>query len=276
MVIKPRPVISWMLNPQNDDVRGIILADCADINNLYILQSGLHELNNIRKQLPEWGLPELLTPSFEKVMEKSTKSFEKMMPELFKKFSEREECGILLCKGNVTIFYGFYREKLFIWYFTDKDKISTFHFYTGVDFEEERMRVAIPSNLIQDDKLFNSTIEQREDAIGSIANVIAIYVAVKYYGEVETIIVPEGKFTAVDGTPLEYVEKKKVMNMLGQKVIVMDSKWFREIINKNDIQVRGFFKMQHYKNDSGEWARKLIFIDPHIRHGYYRTTPIKN
>lgn len=47
MVIKPRPVITWMLNPKNDDARGIILADCADINNLYILQSGLHELNNI-------------------------------------------------------------------------------------------------------------------------------------------------------------------------------------------------------------------------------------
>ena len=84
-------------------------------------------------------------------------------------------------------------------------------------------------------------------AVASVANFIATYVAVKKYVKVETVVIPQGKFTAVDGTPLEYVDKKKVVNQLGQKVIVMDSRWFRKIVNDNEIFVRGFWRMQNKK-----------------------------
>lgn len=56
----------------------------------------------------------------------------------------------------------------------------------------------------------------------------------------------------------------------------MDSKWFRKIINDNDIPVRGFFRMQNKKNDEGEWYKELIFVDPFIRHGYHRDAKIEN
>lgn len=82
--------------------------------------------------------------------------------------------------------------------------------------------------------------------------------------------------TAIDGTPLEYVEKKKVVNQTGQEVIVMGSKWFKKIINDNDIPVRGFFRMQNKKNAEGEWYKELIFVDPYIRHGYHRNAIIED
>lgn len=98
----------------------------------------------------------------------------------------------------------------------------------------------------------------------------------KKYIKVETLIIPQGTFTAVAGTPLEYVEKKKVINQCGQEVIVMDSKWFKKIINDNDIPVRGFFRMQNKKNPEGVWYKELIFVDPFIRHGYHRNAKIED
>lgn len=79
---------------------------------------------------------------------------------------------------------------------------------------------------------------------------------------------------AIEGTPLEYIEKKKVLNQTGQEVIVMDSKWFRKISNENDIYVRGFFRMQNKKNELGEWYKELIFVESFVRHGYHRNAKI--
>ena len=108
------------------------------------------------------------------------------------------------------------------------------------------------------------------------ASSTSAYVAVKRFVKVETVIIPQGKFTAVEGTPLEYVDKKKIINQTGQEVIVMDSKWFRKIINDNDIYVRGFWRMQNKKNDEGEWYKELIFVDSFVRHGYHRNAKIED
>lgn len=34
--------------------------------------------------------------------------------------------------------------------------------------------------------------------------------------------------------------------------------------------------MQRYKNDDGDWAKKLIFVDSFIRHGYHRNAKIED
>ena len=69
--------------------------------------------------------------------------------------------------------------------------------------------------------------------------------------------------------------KEKVRNESGQKVIVMDSKWFRKIINDNNIFVRAHFKLQPKKNKMGEWYKELIFIESYTRHGYHRNATIE-
>lgn len=277
MLIKERPIITWLLDPDSNKLPdGILLARSADPINHQLLNLHLEELNNIRIQEPEWGLPELLMPSFEEVMKKNAPSFEKVMPQLFHEFSEKEECGILLCQGNVTMVYVYGGDKLHIWYFSEQNGKSIFNFYTSNDFVGDQLRVGVLNPIISDNALFKGSLEDRHMALASVVNFVSAYVAVKRFVKVETVIIPQGKFTAVEGTPLEYVDKKKIINQTGQEVIVMDSKWFRKIVNDNDIYVRGFWRMQNKKNDEGEWYKELIFVDPFVRHGYHRNAKIED
>ncbi len=277
MIIKERPIITWLLNP-NDSKSGydIVISNVSNPINHGLLLSNLDRLGQIRIEKPNWGLPELIMPSFEEVMKKSERSFEKVMPELFEEFSKSEECGILLCKGNLTLVYGFGDNELHLWCFTERNGKSIFNFYSCNKSINGHIGVGIANTILADNILFKGSLEQRQTTVAFFANFIALYVAVKKYVKVETVIIPQGKFTEVDGTPLEYVDKKKVINNLGQEVIVMDSKWFRKIVNDNDIYVRGFWRMQNKKNEFGEWYKELIFVDSFVRHGYHRNAKIED
>lgn len=276
MIIKKRPIITWLLNPADSTaINDIVISDVSNPINQRILYSNFLKLANIRSESTEWGLPELLMPSFEDVMRKSERSFSKVMPQLFEEFSALDECGILLCKGNMTLVYRFRNNELHIWCFIEKNGKSVFNFYTINKYIDSHIGVGLPNSILADNILFNGTMEQRQISLASMANFVASYVAVKKYVKVETIIIPPGVFSAVEGTLLEYVEKKKVINQSGQEVIVMDSRWFRKIVNDNDIYVRGFWRMQNKKNENGEWYKELIFVDSFVRHGYHRDAKIE-
>lgn len=277
MFIKERSIITWLLNSETTQPpTNIVISNVSFPINHSILLSHLNQLGKIRLERPNWGLPELIMPSFEDVMHKSKRSFEKVMPELFIEFSKSEECGILLCKGNMTLVYGFGGDELNIWCFTERNGKSVFNFYSCNKSVNGHIGVGIVNTILADDNLFKGSLEQRQILVASVANFVASYVAVKKFVKVETIIVPPGKFTAINGTPLEYVDKKKVINNTGQEVIVMDSRWFRKIVNDNDIYVRGFWRMQNKKNEFGEWYKELIFVDSFVRHGYHRNAKIED
>lgn len=276
MVIKKRSIITWLLEPTDAKATNDIVVSNVSIPiNRELLFSYLGLLNNIRSQSPEWGLPEMVMPSFADIMLKSHKSFDKIMPELYEEFSKSEECGILLFRKNETLVYGFGGNELHLWCFTEHNGKSVLNFYSRNISTKDSVGVGMPQSLIADDSLFTGSLEQRQHFIASYANFISSYVAVKKYVKVETVVIPQGKFTEIDGTPLEYVEKKKVINLLGQEVIVMDSRWFRKIVNDNDIYVRGFWRMQNKKNEFGEWYKELIFVDNYVRHGYHRDALIE-
>lgn len=277
MIIKKRPIITYLLNPERPDFyKEVTLVYPQNQINYDILNEELKYLNKIRTLNPNWGLPELVMPSFKRVMEKSAPAFDKIMPKLFEEFSATDECGILIMDDNETLVYGFGDSRLNLWLFKDQNGHSVYRFSVGLEFINDQPKLFIHNSILHDDNLLAGTIQYRIDEIGKRLRFIAIYLAVKKYVKVETIIIPQGTFTAVDGTPLEYVEKKKVINQTGQEVIVMDSKWFRKIINDNDIMVRGFFRMQNKKNSLGEWYKELIFVDSYIRHGYHRDATIEN
>ncbi len=278
MIIKKRPVITWLLNPEISGFQeGLVFAAPKNKVNYEILNDELKNLNDIRALKPNWGLPELVMPSFERVMEESAPAFEKIMPDLFKEFSKTDECGILILKNNnETLVYGFGDGQLNVWFFNEQDGCSVFHFSAGYEFVDGQPKLLMSDSILYDDNLLAGTIQNRIEDIGIRLRFIAVYLAVKKYVKVETLIIPQGTYTAIEGTPLEYVEKKKVINQIGQEVIVMDSKYFRTIINNNDIPVRGFFRMQNKKNDDGERYKELIFVGPHVRHGYHRNAKIED
>ena len=73
MIIKKQPIISWLLHDKDGNNVGIPIL--SNFEHYGYLHNGLMHLNEIRKESPNWGLPELLMPSFVEVMEKTAKSF---------------------------------------------------------------------------------------------------------------------------------------------------------------------------------------------------------
>lgn len=109
---------------------------------------------------------------------------------------------------------------------------------------------------------------------GSIASTIekgVIFTQIfKNYGEVELIFVESGTKKKADN-----VDRGKVINELGVNATLLDSRWFREIIRTESFKVSGHFRLQPYKNEKGEWTKKLIYINEFEKHGYHRRAKIE-
>lgn len=72
MIIKKRPIITWLLNPSDStSISEIGITQVGNPINHGLLLSDLERLAQIRQKAPNWGLPELIMPSFEEVMRKS-------------------------------------------------------------------------------------------------------------------------------------------------------------------------------------------------------------
>lgn len=277
MVIRKQPIISWLLeenyafNPSR-----ITILQTSNIQHIGYLMNGITWLGELVKNKPDWGLPELLMPSFEKVMQKSAKSFFNIDHQLFQEFYEENVCGILLAKEFGTIVYGFGENKLFVWLFKTINDISVLYNYFYFESTENNVRrLHCWPSLINDPELYDTSKEDRHKLYESVANLLITYLAVKKYAKVETIIVPNKTITIVEDIIKEYKHKEKVRNESGQKVIIMDSRWFVKIINDNNIFVRGFFRLQNKKNELGEWYKELIYVDSFVRHGYHRNAKIE-
>lgn len=246
---------------------------------MYLMQ-GVALLENMNESRPDWGLPELIMPSFEKAMKKSGNSFVKMDHELFQEFNKDKECGILLlkdwsAKGYRTIIYRFTDNRLYIWLFESHLDISILRLYYYIESTEQNTRKQyICPFLTSNPQLFHtsnhSTHFNCDEIYNRLTNYIMIYLAVKKYADVECVVVPPQKIVNVTEIQKDHSLKEKVKNDSGQEVILMDSRWFTTYVNNNLIHVRGYFKRQPTKNENGEWTRKLIFVKDHSRNGYTR------
>lgn len=278
MVIRKQPIISWLLNNLSiTDLNKINIPLLDNKIHFKYLYDGMNRLFNIcNNSNPQWGLPELIMPSFEKIMKRSAKSFYKIDHQLFQEFYKDNICGILISKDYGTIVYGFGDNTLYVWLFRDNEGLSNLYMYFYIKSTTDNVRhIYTWPTLTKDNQLFYGNNEEREQIYEIIANKLITYLAVKKYVEIETVVIPIGATTKFDDTILGYKNKEKVRNESGQEVIVMDSRWFRKIVNDNEIFVRGFFRLQNKKNEYGEWYKELIFVDSHIRHGYHRNAKIE-
>lgn len=278
MVIKKQNVISWLLDgtfiPTLDK---ITIVHTENPIHFQYLMNGLKWLSDIREHKPEWGLPEVLMPSFEKVMTKSAKSFNKIDHQLFQEFYKDNVCGILLDKLYGTIVYGFGENKLYVWLFKTIYDYSVLYDYFYFESREDNMRGLYCCPLLVDDpQLYDTANEECKELYSCVGNLLISYLAVKKYAEVETIVIPTGTIKIVEDNIQGYKHKDKVKNDSGQEVIIMDSRWFVKIINDNDIFVRGFFRLQNKKNEMGQWYKELIFVNSFVRHGYHRNAKIED
>ena len=278
MIIRKRSIISWLLNIDNvEDERKVRVPMLNNKLHFGYLANGLKILSDVRQTQPDWGLPELLMPSFEVVMKKSAKSFYGIDHQLFQEFYKDNVCGILLSRDCGTIVYGFGENTLYVWLFSENGDLSYLYTYFYIkSTKDNTRRIYTCPTLMEDDQLFaGSKKEEQMQIYVWLADKLMSYLAVKKYVKVETIIVPVGTTMKLDDKILGYKSKEKVRNESGQEVIVMDSRWFRKIVNDNEIFVRGFFRFQNKKDKNGEWYKELIFVDSFVRHGYHRNALIE-
>lgn len=276
MVIRKQHIITWLLDKTYTfNPNKIAICQMGYPLHTAYLCDAMSRIVDIREQSPNWGLPELLMPSFEQAMQKSAKSFFGIDHQLFENFSEEGVCGILLHRVLGTIVYGFRDNTLFVWLFKDIGGVSTLYNYFYFESTKRNTRLVYSCPSFLDDPV-NENIENKEEFYSSVANILISYLAVKKYAKVETIVVPNMAISMLEDTCGEYKHKEKVRNESGQEVIVMDSRWFVKIVNDNDIRVRGFFRMQNKKNNSGEWYKELIYVDSFVRHGYHRNAKIED
>lgn len=277
MIIRKQPVISWLLNEDYVvDERTLGVPGVKNIEHFMYLYNGFIHLAEARETKPNWGLPELIMPSFEKVMSKSAKAFYNIDHQLFQEFYEDNVCGILLSKDCGTIVYGFGENRLYVWLFRQQVNASQLYLYFYIESSPDNKRMIYTNpTLINNEELFSQDAGNREEIYERLANKLMIYLAVKKYVQVESVVVPYNSTLKMSDVISDYKFKDKIQNISGQKVIVMDSRWFRKTINDNNIFVRGFFRFQNKKNEKGEWYKELIFVDSYVRHGYHRNALIE-
>lgn len=277
MVIRRQPVISWLLEKNYffDPTKISILRVENIIHQEYLL-NGMRHLAQVREMNPNWGLPELLMPSFKKVMGKSEKSFSTIEPQLFQEFYREKVCGILI-DGEITIVYGFGENQAYVWLFRVKNDVSYLcnYFYFGPK-EADYRNIGCSQTILGDPIFRGGSWEERSRVYVAVSSLLVTYLAVKKYAKVETIVVPVNAVRVVEDTIQGYKGREKIRNNSGQEVIVMDSRWFVKIVNDNDIFVRGFFRLQNKKNELGDWYKELIFVDSYVRHGYHRNAKIED
>ena len=279
MLIQKQPVLSWLLDPSDNECSSKVgVPIIPDRAHYEYLCGGFKILSYIRNQNnPEWGLPELLMPSFEEAMRKSAESFSKIDHQLFQEFYRDDVCGILILKNLGTLVYGFGENKLHVWWFWTSYGLSNLLMYFYAESIDNNLRnIYTLPGLHLDKQLFAGLTEsEREHIYAKLTDEIMVYLAVKKYGKVETVIVPPGRSVRFDYEAKGYDKKNKIRNESGQEVVVMDSRWFRKIINDNDIFVRSYFRLQNKKNAKGEWYKELIVVKSHIRHGYHRDAKVE-
>lgn len=100
---------------------------------------------------------------------------------------------------------------------------------------------------------------------------IYTFLLFKKYGNVDIELIAKKKTLRKS-----HILGEKVNNFMGIDVQVLDSRWFTTICRDEGFLVSGHLRLQPYKDEHGEWTRKLIYINPYAKHGYHRLAPIVN
>ena len=231
------------------------------------LFKGREFLSDVRNTKPDWGLPELIMPSFEKVMEKSAKSFFNIDHQLFQEFYNDNVCGILIEK-EATIIYGFGEDTLYVWLFKEEIEKSTLllYFYVKSSTDNKRQIYTCPT-LINDDQLFCGNKEKRKQIYEELANKLIIYLAVKKYVQVEKVIIPLGTSTLIDDTIKDYRKKESERNADedDQKIEVgaMQDVVRRLHHEQDSLAKQGSDDGQHNGNDEGN-PKTVGYVTPQV------------
>ena len=109
---------------------------------------------------------------------------------------------------------------------------------------------------------YNSTTSK--DAERGCVAFYFMLMMLKRYGQADIEMLPKNKKIR------SRLLNEKSINETGIDVTVLDSRWFTTICRDEGFLVSGHFRLQPCKDEQGNWARKLIYINPYAKHGYHR------
>lgn len=196
-----------------------------------------------------------------------------------------DHCGVLILKGNTSnnegtaIDYFFYKikeGKVIVLHFMDliekrTKKLVTSLFMGCAHSVGDKEILSIPSSkAIELFKKANREIEELSFNLANAAVNVLLCIAFKKYAEVETkeiidIVDPNKapknicKTLALQNTPFDF------------QITKLSADWYTEIIRTTGFEVRGHWRLQPYSNGK----RRLIFIQPFMKHGYHRKAKIQ-
>lgn len=102
----------------------------------------------------------------------------------------------------------------------------------------------------------------KEFYVQSIINHIQSILLFKHYAKVETIHVkPKEKVRDPNS-------KGKHFNETDIPINILDCRWFNNIVRNEPFGVRGHFRLQPKKDETGKWIKEMIYIKPFIKSGY--------
>ena len=102
----------------------------------------------------------------------------------------------------------------------------------------------------------------KEFYVQSIINHIQSILLFKHYAKVETIHVKPKEKVRVPNS------KGKHFNETDIPINILDCRWFNNIVRDEPFGVRGHFRLQPKKDESGKWIKEMIYIKPFIKSGY--------
>ena len=189
-------------------------------------------------------------------------------------YSDYANALLLFFRNNVLeIFYkvtdrralGFMNDiKTNVFEFMDKSLLTAMFGEKKADEILERIQSgemrAILNNVI------NGNREDKDKAKGaylrSIISHIQSILLFKHYAKVETIHVkPKEKVRDPNS-------KEKHFNETDIPINILDCRWFNNIVRDEPFGVRGHFRLQPKKDETGKWIKEMIYIKPFIKKGY--------
>lgn len=178
--------------------------------------------------------------------------FKNNVLEIFYKVTDRK--AIILMKDIKTNVFELMDKSLLIAMFGEKkaDEILK-----RVQSEEMKTMWNNVINGSQEDK-----DKVKEFYFRSIISHIQSILLFKYYAKVETIHVkPKEKVRATNS-------KERHFNETDIPINILDCRWFNNIIRDEPFGVRGHFRLQPKKDETGKWIKEMIYIKPFIKSGY--------
>jgi len=202
------------------------------------------------------GNVRILSEPFSEAVLRSSDAFAKI--DLRNFFTEIEDAGCVMVRQVVN------RKRMaYTWFYFREDG------QLKIVFLMDRMlvaifRLALDSDLVECDFLAKTYWPVQQETLWLLATELGYTLLFEKYAKTETVIAKAGKkFSSPE-------LRETVKNVLPIPVMIRDCTWFTTICRNEDFKVKGHFRLQPYKDEQGEWQKKLIYINEFLKHGYHR------